>query len=268
MFSYALLPLLAQNEPDGLLRGLLQLLLLLAFFGLPALGRSKEKRGQAKPIAPPRRRQAAPSSTEEKTGRDLWKDLMQGLEQVGDKVEERVEKTRRAVEGASTGSTAARQQPPAPAPARPRATVPPPPPAKRRQRTTEVGARLDTGLSSVTSEGELETGRYGEDALENRGSAEEALERGAAPARERLSSLPSGPDGLSTQQLGGSGGFGTGRLQSSGPAEAGLPTVAATRLFGRRIDAADLRRSIVLAEVLGRPVALREPDQRPGSIPS
>ncbi len=253
---------LAQSEPEGLLRGLLQLLLLLAFFGLPVLGRrseNKKKQKAAQQMVPPTRASGSSGESsgkpDEKQGRDLWKDLMSGLEQVSEKVEGQVEETRKAIDEATKpsaprASTARPQGPGAgrgPLPTTPNSRVRP---------TTQLAPQLRTGLSKILSEDHLESGLSLKDRMAMGGSAEEALERGADLERERFLALPSGL---------GAAGVLTGSVSRVVP---GLTVATELSLFGRRIDAADLKRAVVMSEVLGRPIALREPGTPPGSMPN
>jgi len=258
--------LLAQGGGKDVLEGIIQLAFVALFFGVPILrGILGERRKQAersargpRPAAPSPK-PASPSSEDQPSGRDLWKQLLEGVEQARDPsagprpqdpmgdphVRPEAQVRRKAKGPAPRASTSA----PAAASTGGRTGT------GRKPTRGTVGAPLGTQLPSsegdklradlpsalrpMPSESELET--TGGDQRVHRPALTE-LEglKPRVPVSQTLGKNPLASDG------------------SLAPVDAGAPTAAAGPdvLSGP----ADWRRAIVLAEVLGPPVALREGD--------
>lgn len=251
---------LLQDEPSGLQK-LIQLAVLAFFFLGPLLNRKKDDSKGGKQ-APKRPKSSRPSDAEERGG-ELWRELLD-LDREPERPsppasnDPNVPELPRPVTQASAPPAAA----PAPAKAasaRRKSKLPPAPPKrpkpsppKRREPLAPAPSEseLESGAGREDAwveagrgfEDQLEAGGSPEERLERGGSSEEALERGGSVQREALAEL----SGLASRSLSESVTGAEVDDLSDDPREQ-----------ARR---ASWRAAIVAAEVLGRPVALRDSD--------
>lgn len=239
------LALVKSGEPDSLLQVLAQLLAFLVLFGLPMLGNRKSAKNKPAKQPKPKR------SPAEQTGRDIWRELLEqaGEQKAPKKQPDRAPRVEPKATPKPTGvPSAPRQAPPKPAP------KPPPIPAASQSRKARP-APLAEGASLGSEQLELPSSHFGEDRAKSRSEplvefgrplatglgrtpSEDSLERGLPDPRGRL-----GPGGTSLV-----------RRKSTGAYAAHEDRAA----FVRPGSPAEWRRALVLGEVLGAPVALRQ----------
>ena len=251
-----LLGLLQTGEPTGL-QTLIQLAVLAFFFLGPLLNR---KKGDGKGARPSRQsskapKPASPSEAEERGG-DLWRQLLD-LDPEPERPSPPVSSdpnvpelprpvTQASAPGRSAQARAKSKLPPSP----PKRSKPKPAPRREPLAPTPSESELESGAGQEDAwaeagrgfEDRLEAGGSPEELLELGGSSEEALERGGGVQRESLTEL----SGLTSRSL----------SESVTGAEVG-DLSDDPREQARR---ASWRAAIVAAELLGRPVALRDSD--------
>lgn len=242
--------LVLQDEPEGIFQMFAQLLAFLVLFGLPMLGNRKSNKDKRAPGTPKPARSKA-----ERKGKDLWRELLeQARESEGPRPRESkpsaprpasTKPTQLAPADRTSQPVAPQRRPPEPTPLE----VPGP---KRRPPSELVSE----------SEVELPSAHFGEDWSSDRqplvefgrplstgldpAPSEEALERGLAASSEES----------------GLGGLATGLRQRATPAAYAGSSGAVG--FVRPRSAAEWRRALVLGEVLGTPVSMR--DSGPGDL--
>ncbi len=233
------------EEPGSLIQVLAQLLAFFVLFGLPWLSNRKSSKDK-RPNQPKPGRSPA-----EKSGREIWREL---LEQAGEQKTSPKSPTRaprvepKATPKPARVPAAPRQAPPKPVP------KPPPIPVAGQSRKARP-APLSEGASLGSDRVELPSSHFGEDRAKSRSEplvefgrplasglsrtpSEESLERGLPDPRGRL-----GPGGTSLT-----------RRKSTGAYAAHEDRAA----FVRPGSPVEWRRALVLGEVLGSPVALRQ----------
>lgn len=237
-------PLLALTFED-FLRGAVQLLVVMFFFGGPLLRRGKGQ-GEAAPGQPADRPRRARRSAAETTGEDLWKQLMEGIEP-----QQRPTPPQPTQARANPATAAAKPKPSAAAPSRgasnapraPAATRPPPfpgAPTQVRPAAASGPLRSSAARSAEPSAPEALGTELAPEALNDIQFAEideEELERN--------------PDATVKPIAAGSGSSSAG----SEAAPIGAPPAPVHSPWG--MAGTDWRRALVLAEVLGPPVTLR-----------
>ncbi|QDU68402.1 hypothetical protein Pla86_34960 [Planctomycetes bacterium Pla86] len=238
-------PFLAQAKPNDILEGIIQIAFVALFFGVPIVrGILRERQRNAAPGAPARRapRPVATEVDGELSGRDLWKQLLEGVEPtrpaakvprpqdpMGDphlRPESAVHRRQRKQAKVATASAT-------PEPARrvheePLTAVLP---SAAREKLRDD---LPSALRPMPSESELE--RTGGDEMVARGSlAELSGLRSSLPVSGTLDRFPPATERGPAAESGG-------KVASRYPLS----------------DREAWRRAVVLAEVLGPPAALRE----------
>jgi hypothetical protein len=229
--SWLLTPPVLALDFEGLLKGLIQVALLVFFFGGPLLGRGK-KAGDADPDQPAPRPRRASRSEAERKGEDLWKQLLEGLEPKEQK------------------PPSAPPQRPTPRPAQARATTaaqpsgapprPPPIPGAAQRATGQTGAPPAVAASKPAA-------RMAEP------SAPEALGTELAPAE--LNDIQFSEIDEEAVERDPTLGVAPPIAATSG--EPAVPGVGGARRVGWLDPGTDWRRAMILAEVLGPPVSLR-----------
>ncbi|MHC4377012.1 MAG: hypothetical protein ACYS26_10475 [Planctomycetota bacterium] len=249
------LALLQQSESEPL-KMLLQLVLLAFFFLGPLLNRKKDDGKGGKPArkSPKPSKSSRPSDAEERGG-DLWRQLLD-LDPEPERpsppassdpnVPELLRPVTQASAPSAAPSRAKSKLPPSP----PKRSKPKPAPRREPLSPTPSESELESGAGQEDAwaeagrgfEDRLEAGGSPEERLEMGSSSEEALERGGGVQREALTEL----SGLTSRSLSESVTGAEVDDLSDDPREQ-----------ARR---ASWRAAIVAAEVLGRPVALRDSD--------
>ena len=242
--------LVLQDEPEGIFQMFAQLLAFLVLFGLPMLGNRKSNKDKRAPGTPKPARSKA-----ERKGKDLWRELLeQARESEGPRPRESKPSAPRPASTKPTQLAPANRtsQPVAPQ-RRPPEPTPLEVPGPKRRPPSELVSE---------SEVELPSAHFGEDWSSDRqplvefgrplstgldpAPSEEALERGLAASSEES----------------GLGGLATGLRQRATPAAYAGSSGAVG--FVRPRSAAEWRRALVLGEVLGTPVSMR--DSGPGDL--
>jgi hypothetical protein len=249
-----LLALLQRDEPSGL-QTLIQLAVLAFFFLGPLLNRKKDGDKRGKSESKPRRRPK--SSDAEERGGDLWRQLLDlDAEPEGPTTpassDPNAPELPRPVAEAGSRSRRGPELPPSP-PKRTKASKPSrsqSPGPHRPLGPTPSESELESGSgredawaeAGLGLEDQVESGGSPEEWLERGGSSEEALERGGVIERVAFAEITAfSSSSLSEPSLGA-------ELEDSIPD---------SRERDRR---ASWRAAVVAAEVLGRPVALRDSD--------
>lgn len=250
-----LLGLLQKDEPSGL-QTLIQLAVLAFFFLGPLLNRKKDGGKGGKPArkSPKPSKSSSPSDAEERGG-DLWRQLLD-LDPEPQRPsppassDPNVPELPRPVTQASAPSAAPSRAKSELPPSPPKRSKPKPAPRREPLTPTPSESELESGAGQEDAwaeagrgfEGRLEAGGSPEERLEMGGSSEEALERGGGVQRSALTEL----SGLTSRSL------------SESVTGAEVDDLGDDpREQARR---ASWRAAIVAAEVLGRPVALRDSD--------
>lgn len=275
----ALAPALLQNEDAPSLGKLLQLAAVLFLFFGPVLGRKKEGGKSRTPGRTGRRElpndQGAPRGEGERRGADMWRQLLDldpepeaptpsassdpNVAEVPRPVTENpVSEMRPGRRSKSSDGKRAIGQGKQRLGKATQRGLPEPPPQRQPLEPTPSESELERGMGREDLW--AEAGRLEENRLEAGGSQEEALERGARPERERLIQLR----GLQSRSLSSTGGPENGQAAPSGTSgdnynEAWIASAGDGGLSADR--RARWRAAIIAAEVLGRPVALRDEDQ-------
>ena len=245
---------LAQVRSEGILEGLIQLLFIAVFFGIPILRgifseRSKQAAGRRPAPPKPRPRPERGAERGEERGGDLWRQLLEGIEEpeaktpvprpqdpMGDP-QVRPESTVRRAPSRRRPEPIEAELEPTPEPVRPQRRRPAPLQVDLPSRDDDGKLRADLPSAgrSVPTESELEVSG-GDDRL----------------PRRVLTEL----DGLA-ERTPVSASLGTEPLESAAP----TASVAPSRVLSPLASAPeDWRRAVVLAEILAPPIALREPD--------
>jgi hypothetical protein len=256
-FHSGLLGMLQKDEPSGL-QTLIQLAVLAFFFLGPLLNRKKGD-GKDGKSAPKRPKPSRPGDAEERGG-DLWRQLLDldpeperpsppgSSDPNVPELPRPVTQASAPAASASSATTSSRKSKLPPSP--PKRSTPTPPRRREPLAPTPSESELESGAGQEDSwaesghgfEDRLEAGGSSEERLERGGSSEESLERGGSVQRESLAEL----SGLASRSL----------SESMVGAEVD-DLIDDPREQARR---ASWRAAVIAAEVLGRPVALRDSD--------
>jgi hypothetical protein len=230
---------------DEFLRGVVQILVLMFFFGGPLLRRGKGQ-ADAAPDQPGPRTRRGRRTAAETTGEDLWKQLMEGIEPKQKPTPVQPPQSRAnptTAEARPQSGSAATGRGASATPRAPASTRPPPFPAaptQARPSAAPAPARSRAARPAEPSAPEALGTELAPQALNDIEFAEideEAVERN--------------PDATAKPIAAGSGSSSAG----GGPAPIGAPSAPAHSPWG--FAGTDWRRALVLAEVLGPPVTLR-----------